>query len=68
MSILHEQCTFPKATDLTFFDLLKQNTANDPNINIQKQSKHKFTVHHFAGDVEYTVLGFLRFLPPDDFI
>ncbi len=84
LSILNEQSTFPKATDMTFIDLVKQNLKEDPYLVFSRQvtafpppttlrshtplmifqATNKFTVHHFAGDVEYTVTDFLRYPSP----
>lgn len=65
LSLLDEECSLgQKATDLTFASKISQSFGpNRPNENIFF-SKHKtrpeaFTVHHFAGPVEYVVTNFL---------
>jgi hypothetical protein len=64
LSFLDEECSLGKATDLTFANKIEQAfNTNRPHAN-KFYSKHKtkpevFTVHHFAGPVEYVVTNFL---------
>merc|ERR1711970_850049 len=68
MSILEEECMFPKATDMTFRDKLftqhlgktekmgKPNPKNHKNPNVP--APH-FELYHYAGTVGYTVTDWL---------
>jgi myosin heavy subunit len=65
LSLLDEECSLgQKATDLTYASKISQSFGpNRPNEN-SFFAKHKtrpeaFTVHHFAGPVEYVVTNFL---------
>ena len=64
MSILEEQCMFPKATDMTFKDKLYQ-THMGKNPKFAKPPPKKrvheahFVLGHYAGDVEYNIIDWL---------
>jgi hypothetical protein len=64
LSFLDEECSLGKATDLTYANKIEQAfNTNRPNAN-RFYSKHKtkpevFTIHHFAGPVDYVVTNFL---------
>lgn len=60
LGILDEECRFPQATDLTFLDKLGKNFAKHPHFEIPKMSKNLFAINHYAGQVQYTVDGFLE--------
>uniref|UniRef100_A0A4X2M761 Myosin-7 n=1 Tax=Vombatus ursinus TaxID=29139 RepID=A0A4X2M761_VOMUR len=65
MSILEEECMFPKATDMTFkaklFDnhLGKSNNFQKPR-NIKGRPEAHFALIHYAGTVDYNILGWLQ--------
>ncbi|PNI96649.1 MYH6 isoform 3 [Pan troglodytes] len=65
MSILEEECMFPKATDMTFkaklYDnhLGKSNNFQKPRNMKGKQEAH-FSLIHYAGTVDYNILGWLE--------
>mmetsp|Transcript_33071 Transcript_33071/g.93600 ORF Transcript_33071/g.93600 Transcript_33071/m.93600 type:complete len:1272 (+) Transcript_33071:218-4033(+) len=60
LSLLDEECVFPKATDETFGEKLAANLSSHPNFSSKSQSvKNEFTVKHYAGPVTYNTAGFL---------
>uniref|UniRef100_A0A8C9J2L9 Myosin-7 n=1 Tax=Panthera tigris altaica TaxID=74533 RepID=A0A8C9J2L9_PANTA len=65
MSILEEECMFPKATDMTFkaklYDnhLGKSNNFQKPR-NIKGKPEAHFSLIHYAGTVDYNILGWLQ--------
>uniref|UniRef100_A0A452UGQ0 Myosin-6 n=1 Tax=Ursus maritimus TaxID=29073 RepID=A0A452UGQ0_URSMA len=65
MSILEEECMFPKATDMTFkaklYDnhLGKSNNFQKPR-NIKGKPEAHFSLIHYAGTVDYNILGWLE--------
>jgi len=59
LSILDEECKFPKATDVTFLDKLHANHVKNPRYVKPKMAKAEFGIEHFAGQVMYTVNTFL---------
>uniref|UniRef100_A0A8C0JYU3 Myosin-7 n=1 Tax=Canis lupus dingo TaxID=286419 RepID=A0A8C0JYU3_CANLU len=65
MSILEEECMFPKATDMTFkaklYDnhLGKSNNFQKPR-NIKGKQEAHFSLIHYAGTVDYNILGWLQ--------
>uniref|UniRef100_A0ACB8EXK9 Myosin-7 n=1 Tax=Sphaerodactylus townsendi TaxID=933632 RepID=A0ACB8EXK9_9SAUR len=65
MSILEEECMFPKATDMTFKAKLYDNhlgkSANfgKPR-NIKGKPEAHFALGHYAGTVDYNILGWLQ--------
>ncbi|NXW99139.1 MYH7 protein, partial [Larus smithsonianus] len=65
MSILEEECMFPKATDMTFkaklFDNHLGKSANfgKPR-NIKGKPEAHFALVHYAGTVDYNILGWLE--------
>ncbi|XP_035686562.1 myosin-16-like isoform X3 [Branchiostoma floridae] len=65
MSILEEECMFPKATDMTFKSKLYDNhEGKTSNFQKPKPGKRKFEAHfaigHYAGVVPYNVVGWLE--------
>ena len=64
LALLDEECLFPKASDKSFVDkLLANHDKKSPNfINPRdktRQDKSHFIVAHYAGNVDYTVSGWL---------
>ncbi|KAH0626165.1 hypothetical protein JD844_000980 [Phrynosoma platyrhinos] len=65
MSILEEECMFPKATDMTFkaklFDNHLGKSANfgKPR-NIKGKPEAHFALIHYAGTVDYNIIGWLQ--------
>ncbi|ESO88100.1 hypothetical protein LOTGIDRAFT_219481 [Lottia gigantea] len=54
ISLLDEECQFPKATNKTFVEKLNQNFHKHPNFQKSHQSTSPlFTIHHYAGKVTY---------------
>ncbi|XP_038690789.1 myosin-2-like isoform X2 [Tripterygium wilfordii] len=69
LSLLEEESNFPKATDLTFANKLKQHLSTNPCFKGERG--RAFGVHHYAGEVQYDTNGFLeknRDLLHSDFI
>ncbi|XP_038685898.1 myosin-2 [Tripterygium wilfordii] len=69
LSLLDEESNFPKATDLTFANKLKQHLSTNPCFKGDRG--RAFGVHHYAGEVQYDTNGFLeknRDLLHSDFI
>ncbi|KAL6999435.1 hypothetical protein U1Q18_000597 [Sarracenia purpurea var. burkii] len=58
ISLLDEESNFPKATDLTFANKLKQH-LND-NSCFRGERGGAFRIHHYAGEVLYDTSGFLE--------
>uniref|UniRef100_A0A672UKU4 Myosin-7 n=1 Tax=Strigops habroptila TaxID=2489341 RepID=A0A672UKU4_STRHB len=65
MSILEEECMFPKASDMTFKAKLYDNhlgkSANfgKPR-NIKGKTEAHFSLVHYAGTVDYNIIGWLE--------
>lgn len=60
LSLIDEESRFPKGTDITLLSKLNNNHASKScYINPKSSHEHRFGVRHFAGDVFYTVEGFL---------
>lgn len=66
LSILEEECMFPKATDQTFKAKLYDNhLGKSPNFSKPKppkpgQAEAHFELHHYAGTVPYNITGWLE--------
>ncbi|XP_063809706.1 myosin-15 [Pseudophryne corroboree] len=66
LSILEEECMFPKATDMTFKSKLYDNhLGKSPNLQkprIDKKRKYEahFELVHYAGVVPYNIMGWLE--------
>ncbi|XP_010278385.1 PREDICTED: myosin-2 isoform X1 [Nelumbo nucifera] len=58
LSLLDEESTFPKATDLTFANKLKQHLNANPCFKGERGGA--FRVCHYAGEVLYDTSGFLE--------
>ena len=61
LCLLDEEIIMPKASDFTFIQKLDQKHGGKQNPRYKQnlRAKNKFTVVHYAGDVEYEVDGFL---------
>lgn len=64
LSILEEECMFPKASDTTFKNkLYDQHLGKSNNFQKPKPIKGKTEAHfslvHYAGTVDYTITGWL---------
>ena len=59
ISLLDEECVFPKATDGTYGEKLAAQLGSHPNFSSRSHTPNQFTVHHYAGPVTYTTDGFL---------
>lgn len=59
LSLLDEECKFPKATDTTFLEKLHNNHAKNPRYIKPKMANKDFGIEHFAGQVLYTTTNFL---------
>lgn len=59
LSILDEECKFPKATDLTLLEKLHTNHEKHANYEKPRLTKTNFIMKHYAGDVSYETKGFL---------
>uniref|UniRef100_H2Y4B8 Myosin motor domain-containing protein n=1 Tax=Ciona savignyi TaxID=51511 RepID=H2Y4B8_CIOSA len=64
MSILEEECMFPKASDDTFKDKLYQNHLGKSKAFGKPVKKTKYEAHfelyHYAGTVQYNICGWLE--------
>jgi hypothetical protein len=58
-TLLDEETRFPKATDQTFLDKLASQHKDHPSLSFPKTARNQFTIRHYAGEVSYTVDGFL---------
>ena len=66
LSILQEQCMFPKATDKSFLEMLYDNHLKKSKMfgkpkpgKSQKFTPH-FEIYHYAGTVQYNIDGWLN--------
>jgi len=60
IALLDEQCRFPKASDKTFLDQVLSNyEGKHGNFDKNKRVQNQFIIKHYAGDVSYTITGFL---------
>ncbi|GAU92977.1 hypothetical protein RvY_04984-2 [Ramazzottius varieornatus] len=59
LHILDDESSFPKATDQSFLEKCHYNHGTNALYQRPKQFAHSFSVVHYAGDVSYTVTGFL---------
>ncbi|PAN14443.1 hypothetical protein PAHAL_2G410200 [Panicum hallii] len=58
LSLLDEESTFPKATDLSFANKLKQQLSG--NSCFKGEQEGAFKICHYAGEVTYDTSGFLE--------
>lgn len=60
LSLLDEECQFPKATDSTFVEKLNKHFSKNSYYGKSQQTKtNKFTINHYAGKVTYDSCGWL---------
>ena len=59
LSILDEECRFPKATDKSFVEKLHKGHAHQKYFKHDHQSNTHFTIIHYAGEVDYSADGWL---------
>jgi myosin heavy subunit len=50
LSLLDEECRFPKGSDKTLLEKLHQNHAKHPNYEAPKKAGNHFIVKHYAGE------------------
>ncbi|XP_069819475.1 myosin-IIIb-like [Dendropsophus ebraccatus] len=60
LSILDEQTSFPQASDSSFVEKLSAGCRGNANYERLRGKEPGFTVHHYAGKVQYTAVGFLE--------
>jgi myosin-5 len=60
LSILDDQCKAPGPSDKAFCLALYSQCSNKPRFSVtrKQQAMLQFSIHHYAGPVEYTVTGF----------
>ncbi len=55
LSLLDEECLFPKATDRTYVDKLITSHSTHPKFGKPSfKSTHDFSILHYAGKVDYS--------------
>ncbi|KAH3673070.1 hypothetical protein WICMUC_003903 [Wickerhamomyces mucosus] len=59
-SILDEECIVPKSSDESFFDKLNQYCNKKTNRFKPSKFANKFTLKHYAGDVEYSTENWIE--------
>jgi myosin heavy subunit len=59
LHLLDDESNFPKATDLSFLEKCHYNHALDELYSRPRMSSMEFAVRHYAGQVWYSVDGFL---------
>eukprot|EP01099_Mayorella_cantabrigiensis_P000735 TRINITY_DN1324_c0_g3_i1.p1 TRINITY_DN1324_c0_g3~~TRINITY_DN1324_c0_g3_i1.p1 ORF type:complete len:1073 (-),score=292.52 TRINITY_DN1324_c0_g3_i1:865-4083(-) len=60
LSLLDEECRFPKSSDQTFLTKIATVHAKTPDFFKPKTHNNSFVLNHYAGQVEYQVEGFLE--------
>jgi len=60
LSLLDEECRFPRATDQTLLAKLNAQHASHPHYSVPLRERTTFEVLHYAGTVRYQVDGFLE--------
>lgn len=60
LSILDEQTSFPQASDASFVEKLDAGCRTNPHYKRIPGKDPGFTIHHYAGKVQYTAVGFLE--------
>ncbi len=62
LTILHDQCRTPRATDKSFALCVYEKCSNYTRFEAdsRQMAEQLFTVHHYAGFVEYDVQGFVE--------
>lgn len=59
LPILDEECVFPKANDTTFISKLNKLHSENEKFSGVRLERNAFIVQHYAGNVRYTVDGWL---------
>lgn len=59
LSVLDSQCKFPRASDDTLLASLHDNVGSHSHFRASSRQPGAFTVQHYAGEVHYSVAGFL---------
>ncbi|PRP78118.1 class VII unconventional myosin [Planoprotostelium fungivorum] len=59
LSVLDEECSFPKGTDQSFLEKCAKLFAGNPKFTKPLRVQNVFTISHYAAEVVYTVTGFL---------
>jgi len=59
ISLLDEECRFPKGTDLTWLEKMHTNYGKHPFYEKPRTSRDTFIIRHYAVEVSYNVAGFL---------
>jgi myosin-15 len=60
LHLLDDESNFPKGTDLSFLEKCHYNHALDENYLRSRVSQNEFGIRHFAGNVWYSVEGFIE--------
>ncbi|XP_056407834.1 unconventional myosin-X-like isoform X2 [Hyla sarda] len=60
LSILDEQTSFPQASDASFVDKFSAGCRKNPHYERLRGKDPGFAIHHYAGKVQYTAVGFLE--------
>ena len=58
MSVLDDQCNFPRSTDQSFSDTIRERVRT-PRFAFKPGSHKEFLIQHYAGPVTYDCTGFL---------
>lgn len=59
LSVLDDQCKFPKATDEAFSHKLRETLCGHSHFGVPPRAPGDFIVMHYAGPVQYSSTGFL---------
>ncbi|XP_075704688.1 myosin-IIIb-like [Rhinoderma darwinii] len=60
LSILDEQTSFPQASDASFVEKLSAGCRTNSHFERARGKDPGFTIHHYAGKVQYIAVGFLE--------
>ena len=60
LPLLDEELVMPKGSDQTFLQKLINNCGNNPVFKRVLKNRNGFMIKHYAGGVEYDVVGFLE--------
>ncbi|XP_063782515.1 myosin-IIIb-like [Pseudophryne corroboree] len=60
LSILDEQTSFPQASDASFLEKLSAGCCTNPHFARARGKNPGFIIHHYAGKVQYSAVGFLE--------
>lgn len=60
ISLLDEECRFPKATDTTFLEKIDNGYKTHKKFYRPKKSRTAFVIKHYAGEVAYETANFLE--------